>query len=160
VLHFFTGAHADYHKPSDIVQSLNVAGIAQVAEVVRGVTLAIGELSGGLSYQKLPAPMPRGDMRSFNASLGSVPDYAGPPGGQAGMLLAGVRAGGAAARGGLQRGDILVKLSKHAIGNVRDLMYALMALKPGQTVTAVIVRDGKRLPLQVTLQQSKPRRHR
>ena len=52
-------------------------------------------------------------MRSFNASLGTIPDYAGPAGGQKGVLLAGVRAGGAAEAGRLKRGDILVRLGTH-----------------------------------------------
>jgi S1-C subfamily serine protease len=84
-----------------------------------------------------------------------VPDYAGLPNGQKGMLLAGGRAGGAAEQGGLKRGDILVRLGKHPIGGVEDLMYVLNASKPGETVTAVVLRDGKGLQLEVTFQESK-----
>ncbi len=71
-----------------------------------------------------------------------MPDYAGPPAGTRGVLLAGVRPGGAAEKAGLRRGDILVKLGAHDIGSVEDLMYALNASKPGETVPARIVRDG------------------
>ena len=92
-------------------------------------------------------------MRSFNASLGTIPDYAGPPGGETGVLLAGVRAGGAAEKAGLRRGDILVRLGKSEIGSVEDLMYVLNASKPGETVTAVVIRDGKEVKLQVTFQE-------
>ena len=70
------------------------------------------------------------------------------------MLLAGVRQGGAADLAGMQRGDILVKLGDHEVGDVRDLMFALRALKPGDQVIAVVLRDGKRVELPVTLQQS------
>jgi S1-C subfamily serine protease len=94
-------------------------------------------------------------MRSFNASLGTVPDYAGPPNGQKGMLLAAVRAGGAAEKAGLQRGDILIRLGTHPIGGVEDLMYVLNASKPGETVTAVVLREGKEVQLEVTFQESK-----
>ncbi len=108
-----------------------------------------------LTYRKVPSPTPRGDLRSFNASLGTVPDYAGPANGQKGMLLAGVRAGGAAEQAGMQRGDIILQLGKHPVGGVEDLMYVLNASKPGETVTAVVLRDGKEVRLDVTFQESK-----
>jgi Tol biopolymer transport system component len=154
VLHFFTGTHSDYHKPSDIADHINAAGIAQVASIVSSVAMAL-DGSTALTYRKVAAPTPRGDMRSFNASLGTVPDYAGPPNGQKGMLLAAVRAGGAAEQAGMQRGDILVRLGTHPVGSVEDLMFVLNSSKPGETVTAVVIRDGKELQLEVTFQESK-----
>ncbi|NMO19650.1 M20/M25/M40 family metallo-hydrolase [Pyxidicoccus fallax] len=154
VLHFFTGTHSDYHKPSDTVETLNVAGTARVADIVSAVALALDGQTA-LTYRKVPSPAPRGDLRSFNASLGTVPDYAGPPDGRKGMLLAGVRAGGAAEHAGMKRGDVLVRLGKHVIGGVEDLMFVLNASKPGETVTAVVVRDGKEVPLEVTFQESR-----
>ena len=95
-------------------------------------------------------------MRTFNASLGTVPDYAGPPGGQKGVLLAGVRPGSAAERAGLARGDILVQLGPHVIGDVRDLMFALQALKPGDVVVVAVRRGEKRLELKAMLEQRAP----
>jgi Tol biopolymer transport system component len=154
VLHFFTGAHSDYHKPSDTVDTLNVAGTERVARIVSTVALSLDGKTA-LTYRKVPSPAPRGDMRSFNASLGTVPDYAGPPDGRKGMLLAGVRAGGAADQAGMKRGDILVRLGKSVIGGVEDLMFVLNASKPGETVRAVVLRDGKEVPLEVTFQESK-----
>jgi Tol biopolymer transport system component len=154
VLHFFTGAHSDYHKPSDTPDGVNAAGTAQVAQIVSSIALGLGERPA-LTYRKVPSPTPRGDLRSFNASLGTVPDYAGPPNGQKGMLLAGVRPGGAADQAGLRRGDVIIQLGKHPVGGVEDLMYVLNASKPGETVTAVILRDGKELRLEVTFQDSK-----
>jgi S1-C subfamily serine protease len=92
-------------------------------------------------------------LRSFNASLGTIPDYAGPKSGK-GVLLAGVRTGGAAEQGGLTRGDVLISLGPHSIDNVEALMYALNALEPGQRVIAVVLRYGKRLELPVALQET------
>ncbi len=155
VLHFFTGAHADYHKPSDEPARINAAGAERVAEIVTAVARGVGETPKRLTYKKVPAPAPRGDLRSFNASLGTIPDYAGPPGGQKGVLLAGVRPGGGAEQAGMKRGDILVKLGAHEIGSVEDLMYALNAAHPGETVAATVLRDGKPVKLETTFQESK-----
>ncbi|MFZ5470942.1 MAG: M28 family peptidase [Myxococcota bacterium] len=154
VLHFFTGAHADYHKPSDEAWKLNAAGMAKVAEIVSALTVEAAH-ADQLTYQQVAAPEPKGDLRSFNASLGTIPDYSGPPGGQKGVLLAGVRPGGGADLGGLKRGDILVRLGTHSIGSVQDLMYALNAHKPRETVTAVVLREGKEVSLEVTFQEAK-----
>jgi S1-C subfamily serine protease len=151
---FFTGSHSDYHKPSDAADKINAAGAAQVVQVVADLAQAVDVRDSRLALKKLQAPAPRGDMRSFNASLGTIPDYAGPSGGQKGVLLAGVRAGGAAEAAGLKRGDILVRLGTHDLGGVEDLMYVLNASKPGERVTAVVVREGKEVKMEVTFQES------
>jgi hypothetical protein len=154
VLHFFTGNHPDYHKPSDTADKINAAGAAAVARVV--TRLAV-DVTGAerLTFRKVADPAPRGDMRSFNASLGSIPDYAGPPDGQKGVLLSGVRPESAADKAGILRGDILVRLGRFDITSVQDLMFALNELKPAETVTAVVMRAGTRREHSVTLQESR-----
>ena len=154
VAFFFTGAHGDYHKPSDVAAKINAGGAAQIAQIVDDGVRALASRVEALTYHATPAPAPRGDLRSFNASLGTVPDYAGPRDGK-GVLLAGVRVGGAAEAAGMKRGDILVKLGVHDIGSVEDLMYVLNASHPGETVTATVMRDGKPLRLEATFQESK-----
>jgi hypothetical protein len=151
VLHFFTGAHSDYHKPSDRAALLNNGGMAQVASIVADVA----RNTRGLTYQKTAAPAGRGDARSWSASLGTVPDYGGPPAGTSGVLLADVRPGGGAALAGMRRGDILVKLGKFDIRSVEDLMFVLMQAKPGETVTGVVLRDGRQVSLETTFQQGR-----
>jgi Iap family predicted aminopeptidase len=157
VLHLFTGAHGDYHKPSDSIEHINAAGMGQVAHIAASLARTLTRRSEPLHYQKVSAPPPSGDLRSYGASLGTIPDYAGPPGGAAGVLLAGVREGSAAAQAGMKRGDILIELSSYPIANVRDFMYALGSLKPEQTVKATVLRAGKKLVLHVTLQRSQRR---
>jgi S1-C subfamily serine protease len=61
-----------------------------------------------------------------------------------------LRPGGAGDRAGLKRGDILVRLGRHPIDTVQDFSFVLNASKPGETVTAVVMRDGKELRVQVT----------
>jgi len=157
VVQLFTGAHGDYHKPSDTADKINGAGAAQIASIASALAAGVSAQDSRLSLKQAPSPAPRGDVRTFNASLGTIPDYAGPPNGQRGVLLAGVRPGGAAEAGGLQRGDILVRLGTHAIGSVEDLMYVLNASRPGERVKAAVLRDGREIELDVTLQES--RRH-
>ncbi len=155
VVHFFTGAHDDYHKPSDLPSRINAAGAAALVDVITGLSIAL-TAGPNLSFQKGSAsPRQVGDARSFNASLGTIPEYAGPPGGQPGVLLAGVRAGGAAEQAGLRRGDILVGLGPHQIRSVEDLMFVLNLARPGDTGQAILIRDGKKITATVTYQESR-----
>jgi Tol biopolymer transport system component len=150
VLHLFTGVHSDYHRTSDDAELINAAGGARVAALAADLAAAVAERDAKLTYQAHATPLPQGDTRARGGSLGTVPDYAGPPEGRPGVLLAGVRAGGPADRAGLRRGDVLVELGGKAIRDVNDLMYALGAGKPGEMVVAVVERDGKRVELAVT----------
>lgn len=153
VLHFFTGAHEDYHRPSDDADKINAAGGAQIAGLVADVALAVADRPQRPTYRSAPAPAPRGDSRSFGASLGTVPDYAGD--GRPGVLLAGVRPGSAAEKAGLLRGDLLVELAGKAVRDINDFMYVLQRSKPGETTTAVVERDGQRVTVEVTFGTSR-----
>ena len=155
VLHLFTGAHGDYHKPSDAPAKLNAVGMAKIADVV--VALARAASDTALTYKKMPAPAGQGDARNYNASLGTVPNYGGPPPGVKGVLLDDVRPGGGAEKAGMKRGDIIVKLGKVDVGSVEDLMFVLMQAKPGETVKAVVLRDGKPVELETTFQEGRRR---
>jgi hypothetical protein len=158
VLHFFTGTHTDYHKPSDTPDKVNAAGAMQTGKICAGLALAASTREAPLTFKSdTRGPAPQGDMRSFNASLGSIPDYGGPPGGKKGVLLSGVRAGGAADKAGMRKGDVIVKIGKSDIASVEDLMFVLNQSKPGETVPAVVVRDGKEVKLEVTFQESQRR---
>lgn len=157
VLHFFSGSHSDYHKPSDTADRINAGGAAQIAKLVTDIAQAVTSLPGALTFQSVAPETPKGDVRSFNASLGTIPDYAGPTDGS-GVLLSGVRPGSAAEKAGLRRGDTLVKLGKTDLKSLHDFMFVLNGSKPGQTVTARVKRDGKLVDLQVTFEEKAPRK--
>lgn len=154
VLFFFTGAHEDYHKPTDDADKILASGGAQVASLVTDLAVAVDTKDAKLTFKSSPAPDSGGDVRSYGASLGTIPDYSGDTKGKDGVLLAGVRPGGPADQAGIQRGDLLVKLGTHDVRNVEDFMFVLRNSKPGETTTAVVMRDGKRLELKVTFGKS------
>jgi Tol biopolymer transport system component/Zn-dependent M28 family amino/carboxypeptidase len=154
VLHFFTGPHEDYHKPSDDADKINAAGGARVALLVANLATEIAARPNRPTYKSAPAPAPVGDVRSYGASLGTIPDYAGD--GRPGVLLAGVRTGSPAEQGGLRRGDLLVGLSGKEIRDIHDFMYVLQRAKPGEKTTAVVIREGQKVEMEVTFGGKKP----
>ena len=108
----------------------------------------------GLTYRESEAPAPQGDVRSYGASLGTIPDYTGSPDNRPGMLLSGVRTGGPADQAGLQRGDRIIELAGREVRDIYDLMYVLREVKPGEESSVVVERAGERIQRPVTFGES------
>jgi putative serine protease PepD len=72
-------------------------------------------------------------------------------GGNAGALVQAVRSSGPAAAAGIRTGDVIVALGSAKITGVSDLVTATSTHRPGDRVTATVIRDGKRLSLPITL---------
>ncbi len=158
VVHLFTGAHDDYHKPGDDADKISATGGAIAAEVAAELALVVADRPEPLTYQASAGPPPaRGDKRSWGASLGTIPDYAAADTGEPGVAIGGVRPGGPAEKAGIRRGDRLVGLSGREIRDINDFMFVLRAAKPGELTRAVVVRDGERIELEVVYGESRRR---
>ncbi len=152
VLHFFTGAHEQYHTPADKWNTLNYAGAARVVQFT--ANLVAGLLRGVVTptYARVAAaPALEGDSRGYGAYLGTVPDYRAMDATTGGVLLADVRAGGPADLAGIRSGDRIVKMAGTRIENLYDMTFALQDHKPGETIDVVIVRGGEQKKLRATL---------
>ena len=68
-----------------------------------------------------------------------------------GVAVAVVQPGSAAARGGIEEGDVIVELGGQRIATVEDLFAQLRRHRPGDRVAVQVVRDGDRRELTVTL---------
>jgi aminopeptidase YwaD len=137
VLHFFTGAHEDYHKPSDDADKLNLAGAVDIAELAARISVALLERCEPLSYVKVERPVV--GRTAFRVSLGTMPDYGADVDG---LALAGVREGGPAALAGLQKGDVITTIGAREIHNIDDYMATFAELEPGVEVEIVFTREG------------------
>jgi hypothetical protein len=146
VAFFFTGVHPDYHRPSDTADKINAAGEERVATLAGRLALAVAQAPERLAFVDAPADPHGGTRGGFKVSLGTIPDYgfAGK-----GVRLDGVRPDAPASRAGLARGDVIVKVGPHDIGNIHDYMFALGELEPGREVVIEVERDGKRVPVKV-----------
>ena len=152
VLHFFTGAHEDYHKPTDDLERIDFEGAAQVGLLAQRVIDRLSVPEQRLSYLKVERP--KAKRGGFRVSLGTMPDYAG---GVDGLKLAGVKAGGAAEKAGLKKGDVIVKIGEREVHGIDDFMASFGEMNPGEKTMFVIVRDGKEVELEVV--PAAPRGH-
>ncbi|NOT34463.1 MAG: M28 family peptidase [Candidatus Eisenbacteria bacterium] len=150
VLFLFTGAHVDYHKPSDTPDKLEYAGLARITQFCAAVVESldarprptfhqarsdstIGRIAGGAGY---------------GAYLGTIPDYMQTEGG---VLLSGVRSGGPAEQAGLRGADTIIQFDGVHVDNIYDYTYALRSRKPGQQVRITVKREGGNMDFVVTL---------
>ncbi|WP_437647094.1 M20/M25/M40 family metallo-hydrolase [Sorangium sp. So ce362] len=146
VAFLFTGAHEDYHRPSDTADKINAAGVSRCAVLATRMALALSQRDARMAFTDPPADPHRGGRGGFRASLGTLPDYVyqGP-----GVKLTGVRPDAPASRAGMQAGDVIVRIGAHAVTNIHDFMFALGDLEPGREVEIEVDRGGTRVPLKV-----------
>ena len=150
-LHFFTGAHSDYHRPSDTWEKINVEGMLKVSELVLATAQRIGNMKEPLEFVGLPSPppsTPSGEIRAYGAYLGSIPDM---DDNQQGVRLAGVSDGSPAALAGLREGDVIVAFGGKKVQNLEDLASLLGNKKPGDEVEIIVLRAGMPIVLKATL---------
>ncbi len=148
VLNFFTGAHDDYHRPTDTEEKLNYPGMARIATFAEALARAVAARPEPLAYAKVVRAARSMEGRDrLRIGIGSIPDYTAEV---TGVKLAGVRAGSPADKAGLRNGDIIIHFAGQKIANVYDYTYALDAARAGQPTPVVILREGKEVELSVT----------
>jgi Tol biopolymer transport system component len=148
VLSFFTGGHEDYNRPTDDIETLNYDGLERISKLAHGIVLDVISILERPEYLQVERSQSEGGSRdTLRAYLGTIPDYTTEG---TGVKLSGVRAGGPADKAGLKGGDVIVEFGGQQIANIYDYTYALDAVKIGEPVEVVVLRDGKRIILAVT----------
>ncbi|HQQ93079.1 MAG TPA: M20/M25/M40 family metallo-hydrolase [Bacteroidia bacterium] len=144
VLHFFTGQHKDYHKPSDDVAGINFPGEAKVLEYI------LEFVNHTLAYPKMGFQKTRNPDTgkvSFKVTMGVMPDYTYEGNG---MRIDGVTENKPAYKAGIQTGDVVTKLGEYEVKNVQDYMKALSKFKKGDNTKVEVHRKDTVLLLDVT----------
>ncbi|HBL80559.1 MAG TPA: peptidase M28 [Aequorivita sp.] len=144
VLHFFTGQHEDYHKPSDDAEKVNFEGMKIVSNYIFSI---IKDLD---NQPKLPFKKTKNESEvvpEFKVTLGVVPDYlfSGK-----GMRIDGVSEDKPAQKAGLQKGDIVVKMGDFEVTDMMSYMKSLSKFEKGQTAKITIERGGELKEVDVT----------
>jgi C-terminal processing protease CtpA/Prc len=152
VLHFFTGLHKDYHKPSDTADKINSAGAVRVLDLIADLADTIARGPERPDYQKVKMKS-RGERAALKVRMGIMPGFGEDD--EDGMSVTGVIEDGPADRAGMQDGDRIISIGENPVNNIYDYMDALSEFEPGQDVVVRITRDGQRISLRVKLAASK-----
>jgi hypothetical protein len=159
VLFFFSGLHADYHKPSDTWDKIDAPDAAKLLQLVAEVGEDLREASDRPLFVRVKEPEHAGDVAGsgsghsgYGPDFGSIPDFGE---GVKGVKFADIREGSPAAKAGLKAGDVLVEFDGKPIQNLYDFTYALRAKKPGDEVMVKVVRGSEAVVVKVLLTKRK-----
>lgn len=145
VFHFFTGTHNDYHRPSDDVEKVDVAGMGRIVSMVVDVVDQLASQPDRPKYVEVKGrPGASGDRPYF----GSIPDFGREVEGYA---LMGVAKDSPAERAGIKGGDVIVQFGESKIAGLEDIDGALRKYKAGDEVKVIVLRDNERVEVTVTL---------
>lgn len=145
VLHYFTGQHSDYHKPSDDADKVNYNGEVKVLNHIIDVIKEIDKLPK-LSFLKT-RDNTNSSKTSFKVTLGIMPDYMFDG---KGVKADGVTDGKPASKAGIIAGDVIIKLGDIEIDNMQSYMKALSKFNKGESTKVVIMRNKERLEKVIT----------
>ena len=138
-LHFFTGTHPDYHKPSDDIEKINFKGMALVDNYILGL-LSQTNPKKPLVFTKTKSDSSQTPI--FKVTFGIIPDYFYDKGG---LRIDGVSQGKTAEKAGLKAGDIILKLGDFNTTDINDYMKALSQFRKGDEINIKVKRGEKEL---------------
>jgi hypothetical protein len=138
VLHFFTGQHGDYHKPSDDIETLNYEGMELVSNYIFNIITDLND-NGKLAFRKTKSEK---EQVRFKVGLGVIPDYMYDG---KGMRVDGISEDKPAQKAGLKKGDIVIQLGDKKVTDMMSYMKALAVFKKGDNTTVIVSRKGKKV---------------
>jgi hypothetical protein len=144
VLFFWTGYHADYHRPTDTPDKINIEGMRKVVNLSTDALTYLATTENPPKYQK--TNVVGGGGRADGPKLGFQPGYLS---GKEGVLIEAVVDGKAADKAGLKKGDLIVELAGKPVKGLEEYMAVMATQKAGQEVDIVIIRDDKKQTVKV-----------
>lgn len=143
-LHFFSGTHADYHKPSDDAHLLNYKGL-------EAILFLISELINQLpSNEKLIFLTTKTNsttsVSKFKVTLGIMPSYAETG---KGLEVEAVIDGKPAQKAGIKNGDVIIQIGENGVTGIQDYMNALSKFNKGDKTMIKVKRGVEELSLPV-----------
>jgi hypothetical protein len=143
-VHFFTGQHFHYHKPSDDVEIIHSKGEVYVIRYIENIIERLNN-EGKLTFTPTKSSDSTGRMK-FAVTLGIMPDYiySGE-----GVKVDGAKENMPGSKAGIQKGDVIINMNGVFIKDISTYMKILGGLKSGMTVPLTVKRGEEIVNLTV-----------
>ncbi len=158
VLHFFTGFHAEYHRPSDDADLLNYRGMRSLSHVVTELAMALSELADRPSQSS-----PREELAELESptALGEVVGARLPPPAKFqlgvqmspsndGVLVRGTLPHSLAQRHGFRSGDLIESINGQRVGTPAEAIGEIQKHARQEPLVVGVSRNGLRLKINVS----------
>lgn len=145
VLFFFTGLHADYHKPSDIWEKIDAPEMESIGRMAWMVIDRLANDPQRPEFTKADGnPTVRGRPRvQLGVQLAVEPEAGG-------VRIDAVIPNSVADKAGLKAGDVILKYGPRATKDLRDLTLAVARQRRGQSIDLEIRRGKETQTVNVT----------
>lgn len=143
VLHFFTGQHEDYHKPSDDIDKINFEGIYDISLYVLEIIKNSFDIS---DFDHIETKSSSNESPRFSVTLGIMPDYLSE---EEGLRIDGVSKDKLADRVGILSDDIIIRLGDFEVTDIMSYMKALSKFSSGDKTNVVINRAGSEYEFEI-----------
>ncbi|HIB72358.1 MAG TPA: M28 family peptidase [Candidatus Marinimicrobia bacterium] len=145
VLFFFTGAHEDYHKPTDDWDKIDYQGEKEVLDFIYELIIDVSQLEEKPAFAEIETNATNDQNPVFKVTFGVIPAYGSQ---KVGLEIDGVsKKDGPAAKAGMKKGDVITAIDGKDVRNIYDYMARLADLKPGQKVKVTINRGEDNIEL-------------
>lgn len=146
VLHFFTGQHEDYHKPTDDVEKINFNGMHTIMSFVQSLIETSSKIKH-FNFQETKSDTTK--TPKFNVTLGIMPDYLYDGDG---LRVDGVSKGKTASKFGVLKNDVIIKMGEIKVLNIMDYMKGLSKFEKGDTTIIEVKRQHEKIKIPIIFQ--------
>ena len=146
VLHFFTGIHAQYHRPTDDFEKINATGIVRITDIVYRLADGLASQPGLIPFTKVAGraniQIPSSERGTLGIRMTDSP---------AGVRISEIQAGTPADLIGLQLMDVIEQVDGRQIGSVESMISTMQTYLPADNLVLQIRRANEIMKIPVKL---------